>query len=301
MTSARAFLLLFIFIFLFILILSLTASAMKQSYKLPELVRSILFWITLGIMTQSGTAHQFWIEPMAYNPPVAQLIPVSLLVGDGFPGESYPRNYNHINKFVSEADDGVRPIPGFPNQDPAGFFAGRIDGLHVIRYSSNDTETRLDARTFNQYLREEGHLDLLEARQSRGEGQLDVVENFRRCAAAYVWVGTAEEGSVPAASLELELVPDNAVMTSQIGPQFAGRLVAGGSPCPGRLVKFFHESTEQLPVFTKRTDENGSFSADLLRPGRWMLSSVMISGEGNRYSSVWTSLTFVVTATGQRK
>ena len=280
-----------------------------KSFNALTLIRSlsvgavVIVWM---MSVESLSAHQFWMQLESQRVSVGQVVPVRLFVGEGFPGESYARNPDHILRFESESNGVRRAIAGFPNQDPAGFFIARNSGFHIIRYISRDSQVNLPAAQFNQYLTEEGLTDVLETRISRGEGEMDVREKFRRCATAYIQVGHSKSAhssnshsncsSELSAGLELQLdvVPADGSDLWEAGSEFCGRLLENGKSSPGRLIKFFHEDTPGQPVITKWSDDNGEFEATLDQPGTWMLSCVTITGQGQNYNSVWTSLTFVV-------
>lgn len=267
---------------------------MKQFTGSPFNVRRVGALIGLALLARVSVAHQFWVEPQSHEPKLGQATPVRLLVGDGFPGETYPRNPNHLVEFDCLVKEEWREISGFPNQDPAGFFVAKNQGFHLIRYVSRNSDVSLEAEKFNEYLEEEGLQEALAARGARDELNMDVVEEFRRCAIAYVSVGEVNSGKAPVVGMELELVANTDALEWTVGSEFRGRLLSNGKARPKRLIKFYHEEALGKPLFTRWTDENGAFEARMDRPGRWMLSSVEISGEGARYSSVWTSLTFEV-------
>ena len=112
----------------------------------------------LLLLLSPAFAHEFWIEPSRFEPGVVDL---RLKVGDGFPGEAFPRHPRHEREFVV-VEGGKRWKVG-----PRGRV--RIRKPAVVGYRSHKSRVTLPARKFNAYLKEAGLERVLRLRARRAD------------------------------------------------------------------------------------------------------------------------------------
>jgi uncharacterized GH25 family protein len=247
-------------------------------------------------------AHDFWIEPSAFRPAIAQRVTVRLRVGQEFRGDPVPRDPKLLKRFVLVGSNGETAVPGVPNTEPAGFLSIPAPGLYTIVYTSNPEPVQLDAKKFNDYLSQEGLETIRELRAQRGQSDAPDREIFSRCAKALVAAGGAEAAAGAAGwnrelGLRLELIPgENPYMLtdSQVLPV---RLLYGGKPLQGALVTAFTKERPGAKI-SARSDAKGRVALKIDRPGTWLVKSVhMIPASresGADWESIWASLTFEV-------
>ncbi|HEX4966482.1 MAG TPA: DUF4198 domain-containing protein [Thermoanaerobaculia bacterium] len=244
-------------------------------------------------------AHDFWIEPSAFRPAIAQRVAVRLRVGQEFRGDPVPRDPNLLKRFVLVGPKGETPIAGVPNTEPAGFLSVPSPGLYTIVYTSSPEPVTLDAKKFNEYVAQEGLEKIQELRVQRGQGDAPDREIFSRCAKALVAAGggEAEAGWNRALGLRLELIPGvNPYMLT--GRQaLPVRLFYEGRPLSGALVTAFTKEQPGLKV-SARSDAQGRVELQIDRPGTWLVKAVHMTPapkeSGADWESVWASLTFEV-------
>jgi uncharacterized GH25 family protein len=244
-------------------------------------------------------AHDFWIEPSAFRPAIAQRVAVRLRVGQEFKGDPVPRDPGLLKRFVLVGPGGETAVAGVPNTEPAGFLSIPAPGLYTIAYTSNPEPVQLDAKKFNDYLSQEGLETIRELRAQRGQSDAPDREIFSRCAKALVLAGGGEAaaGWNRELGMRLELVPgDNPYMLtgSQILPV---RLLYDGKPLQGALVTAFTKERPEAKI-SARSDARGRVALKIDRPGTWLVKSVhMIPASresGADWESFWASLTFEV-------
>ena len=244
-------------------------------------------------------AHDFWIEPSAFRPAIAQRVAVRLRVGQEYKGDPVPRDPGLLKRFVLVGAGGETPVAGVPNTEPAGFLSIPAPGLYTIAYTSNPEPVQLDAKKFNGYLTQEGLESIQELRAQKGQSDSPDREIFSRCAKALVLAGGGEAaaGWNRELGMRLELIPTaNPYMlpSSQILPV---RLLYNGKPLQGALVTAF---TKERPAtkISVRSDAKGRVELKLDRPGTWLVKAVhMIPASresGADWESFWASLTFEV-------
>ena len=252
----------------------------------------------LAIFAAPLLAHDFWIEPTTFRPPVGSTLGVRLVVGQRFRGDVLPRNPAMIERFVLVCDAGEIPVAGRAADDPAGTVRVDQPGLALIAYRSLESSVSLEAPKFEDYLKEEGLEAVIAARAKRGESQKPSRELFSRSAKSLVAAGGAGvTGFDRVLGLTLELVPEKNPYTMTGGEPLPVRLLFEGKPLPGALVVALSYDDPDTKI-TARTDASGRVSLRLPKPGVWLVKAVHmtpVSGNPNEdWRSVWASLTFEI-------
>lgn len=258
-------------------------------------------WIGL-LAAPELRAHDFWIEPSAFTPAPGQRVSVRLRVGERFRGAPVPRNPQRIERFAALGAGGEVPIAGTPNAEPAGFLSLNAPGLYLLVYDTNHASVELEAKKFEEYLRQEGLEAISALRARRGQTGAPVKEIYSRCAKSLVSVGKSDGNSADAGydrslGLPLELVPEENPYTLKGGRDLAVRLYYGGKPLAGALVMALQRDRPE-PRVEERSDSMGRVRLRLDRPGVWLIKAVHMvpapKESGADWESFWASLTFEV-------
>ncbi|HEX3552715.1 MAG TPA: DUF4198 domain-containing protein [Thermoanaerobaculia bacterium] len=254
----------------------------------------------LALLTAPAlSAHDFWIEPSAFRPAIAQRLAVRLRVGQEFKGDPVPRDPSLLQRFALVGPGGESAVPGVPNTEPAGFLSIPAPGLYTIVYASNPEPVQLDAKKFNDYLSQEGLERIRDLRAQAGQSDAPDREVFSRCAKALVAAGGGEAGAGwnRVLGLRLELVPEANPYTLPAGGVLPARLLYEGKPLPGALVTAFTKDHPERKV-AARSDARGRVALKLDHPGVWLVKAVhMIPApreSGADWESFWASVTFEV-------
>jgi uncharacterized GH25 family protein len=244
-------------------------------------------------------AHDFWIEPSAFRPAIAQRITVRLRVGQEFKGDPVPRDLGLLKRFVLVGPGGETAVTGVPNTEPAGFLSIPTPGLYTIVYTSNPEPVQLDAKKFNDYLSQEGLETIRELRARRGQSDAPDREIFSRCAKALVLAGGGEAASGwnRELGMRLELIPGGNPYMLTSGQILPVRLLYDGKPLQGALVTAFTKERPEAKI-SARSDAKGRVALKIDRSGTWLVKSVHIipaaRESGADWESFWASLTFEV-------
>ncbi len=270
----------------------------------------MILWRRLGLAASLALlagpalqAHDFWIEPSAFRPAIAQRVAVRLRVGQDFKGDPVPRDPGLLKRFVLVGPGGETAVPGVPSTEPAGFLSIPAPGLYTVAYTSNPEPVQLDAKKFNDYLTQEGLESIRELRAQRGQSDAPDREIFSRCAKALILAGGGGEATTGAngwnreLGMRLELLlgaNPYMLMGSQALPV---RLLYNGKPLQGALVTAFTKERPEAK-FSVRSDSKGRVALKIDRPGTWLVKAVhMIPAareSGADWESFWASLTFEV-------
>ena len=250
----------------------------------------------LGLMSPAA-AHEFWIEPATFHPPVGKSLDVRLLVGQEFRGDTMIYLPESFERFITVNARGTRNIPGLPGDDPAARLTPDEPGLLFVAYQSTRYSLDMDAPTFEKYLEKEGLDGIRVLRAQRGERDKPAREVYSRCAKSLLAVGGRDEGldAKKPIGLRLEIVPLTPIYQLKRGQALEVQLLYEGRPLANaKLVAFSKKKLKSQPV--QRTDAQGRARFVLPHAGVWMLSAVhMIPAPADakaNWESFWASLSF---------
>jgi hypothetical protein len=258
--------------------------------------------LTLAALTACAplSAHDFWIEPSAFEAAVGTPVAVRLMVGKDFTGESLALPARSIIRFEAHDALGSQPVAAAPGAGPAGLLYGRQRGLLTVGYQSRPSSIELAAGAFERYLREEGLEHVIELRSRRGESEAPGRELFSRSAKSLISIERPLRPPVtqPALGLPLEFLASSAEIPVA-GSSLDLQLLFRGQPIGGVLVvavpKVSPGNAQRL-----RTNSEGRLTIDLTLPGPWLVKAVHMQPaaptSAAQWESWWASLTLSIPA-----
>jgi uncharacterized GH25 family protein len=241
-------------------------------------------------------AHDFWIEPSTFEPPMDSVVRVGLRVGPGFDADPVARDSQAIEAFFVAGPNGRQDVIGREGFNPAGLFRVSAPGTLVVGYRSKPAPLKLDAAAFEKYLKEEGLERIIDARARSGRSAADGVEVFSRSVKSLLLAGGgSRDGHDRVLGLTLELIPERHPASLSADGRMPVRLLYQGKPLEGALVVALSQANK--PSRQARTDRNGRVTFPL-DSGVWMIKAVHMvpapANSGADWESVWSSLTFKV-------
>jgi uncharacterized GH25 family protein len=260
--------------------------------------RALAILAAAALVAAPLSAHDFWIEPSSYQPAVGSTLGVQLVVGQKFRGDALPRNPALITKFVLVSDAGETPVAGRAADEPAGSVRVEQPGLQLIAYRSLDSQVSLEAKKFEEYLKEEGLEAVIAARAKSGDNLKPSRESFSRSAKSLIAAGgTGTTGYDRVLGLTLELVPEKNPYAMKGGDDLPVRILYEGRPLAGALVVALSYDDADRKI-AGRSDKDGRVTLRLPKDGVWLVKAVhmeAVSGDPNAdWRSIWASLTFQV-------
>ena len=241
--------------------------------------------------------HEFWIEPSDFHPAPGALVSARVLVGEGFLGESLPRNEAHIVRFLLAGPGGETPMIGAQGREPAGAVRVATPGFQLIGYQSHATTVTLTPDKLGVYLANEGLEPFFD-----GDRNQPIDDHFSRCAKALLLAGEngdKAKGYDRQLGCPLELVPEANPFTAGRRPTFPLRLLRNGKPIAGVQVSARKQADPERRI-SARTDAQGRVRLALAGPGIWLVNAVYLEkvpGSSSDWQSQWASLTFEIPAT----
>ena len=240
-----------------------------------------------------AAAHDLWLEPSTFTPAPRSLVSVSVLVGQGFAGETVPRDPDHLGQFVLQGAGASIPVVGLPGSDPAGAVRVGERGGAMLLYRGTPQPITLEAARFESYLSEEGLEHVVRARAAAGKSGSPGRERFGRCAKALLSVGGASGVGSQATGCPFEIGP---LADPKLGT-LPVRLLWNRAPAPGVLVRARRKEAPDQ-VWSARTDAGGRVTVPLGTSGFWLLTAVHMTvapkGADADWLSEWASLGFSI-------
>jgi uncharacterized GH25 family protein len=253
-----------------------------------------------------AAAHDFWIEPSNFSPPIHAAVKVHLRVGHAFSGEPVVRNPARIRQFALIGTEGEQPVSGLDGEDPAGIVRFAAPGTFLLAYRSTDAMNELPAARFEAYLREEGLEAIMATRRARGESDRPGRELYSRACKAIIRVGDTP-GSGGGAGFDrvightLEIVPETDPARASASGTMTLRVLFEGQPLEGALVGAAARGRHG-PERTQRTDSAGRAGFTLPTGTAWLFTVVHMievppeerAARSADWRSIWASLTMEV-------
>ncbi len=266
-----------------------------------KLNRAIVSVIGLCMLGTQALAHEFWLNLSKYSVQPGEVVQIQTRVGDGFPGESRPRDPTKLLKFELLDSAGSIAIMGMDGADPAGIVRAQTAGTYTVGYLSKPTRVVLGGDKFEKYLKDEGLDNATALRKEAGEQVKDGRERFSRCAKAILSVGDDRgAGFDKVLGYPIELCADSHPALHKLDQEMSFTVLADSKPAANVLVKAVNRD-DPTRTLSERSDEKGKVKFKLDKAGLWRLNAVKIApvsenGGDSDWESHWASLTFEISA-----
>jgi hypothetical protein len=244
-----------------------------------------------------ATAHEFWIEPEAFEIAPGAPVVADLLVGDKLEGAKFGFVPPNFTRFDIVLGDEVIPVEGRPGDRPALNMPVEGAGLATIVHVTRPY--RLTYKDWATFLRFLDHKDLdwaAERHLARGFTEDKVNERYTRFAKSLVALGDGA-GTDREVGLETEIVAEANPYTDDLAEGFPVRVLYAGEPRVNVQVELFDrapDGTVSQRYF--RTDAEGRAVLDVETGHFYLVDAVVLrEAEGDYpWESLWASMTFTV-------
>lgn len=256
-----------------------------------------LVLLTALCFSRDGAAHAFWVQPGDFwlNPRAA--LSWTLQVGDAFSRQPSPIPAHRITRF-----EAIGPTGDAKDLRGGAIRLAEPGAYVVVLETDNRAYSHQSAMRFNAYLEAEGLTPALEHRTRSHRIHADGFERYSRVAKSIVLVGPRNR-HVPDRvlrpfGLRLEIVPEVSPYAVPRPAQFPVRVVYGGYPLQGALVKLMNLDQQLAIEDEQRTNSAGVADFAMPKSGSWLVSVVWTQPLANAsdadYETTFSSLTFGV-------
>jgi uncharacterized GH25 family protein len=181
----------------------------------------------------------------------------------------------------------------------------KSDGTYIAGVSTLPKMIELSAKDFNEYLKHDGVLDVLEGRMKSGEDAKTVNEKYSKHVKIIFQAGDkTTETYKKQLGYPVEFIPVVNPYNLKVGDEFSAQLLQNGKPVANQLVYGSHgkfhghaEDGSHLEAVKTRTDKKGIVKFKLTEAGEWYLRTIVMeksNEKGVDYESNWSTLTFAV-------
>jgi hypothetical protein len=263
------------------------------------LLSRLVLVVWCAICASVATAHEFWIEPSAYQVRTDEKMSAHLKNGQGFEGINLAFFDRNIARFDVIVGDKVTPVVGRMGDSPALDIKAQVDGLAVIVHET--TPSFVTYKSWDKFAAFAEHKyfpDIKARHDALGFGPAPFKERYTRHAKTLIAVGTGA-GSDRAIGLETEFV----ALTNPYAPTFMGtmkvQLLDRGLPRIDAQVEVFDRATDgTVTINLYRTNEKGIAEVPVTPGHSYLFDGVVLrpitDGQDAIWDTFWASLTFAV-------
>lgn len=259
--------------------------------KLASLFVVLFVWI-------GGLSHEFWLQPKKFRYAVGEEMKVAFMVGENFEGEPWDLTKNKIEKLnlhhlakVIDLKTQVKPT----EKDKLKFKFTEI-GTHLLSLQSGEAYIELDAKKFNDHLKEDGLDDIVDIRTRNNSLDAPSKEFYSRYVKLLVQSGDKTDDTYKKKiGLRLEIMPLQNPYNLKSGDYLQCLILFNGKASPHQMVKIWNRIGDTSILQNAYTENDGTIKFPISSKGPWMVSTVkMIASEkpGADWQSFWGSLVF---------
>ena len=256
---------------------------------------SILLITTIGSLAQ---AHEFWMQPKKYRCTVGEEVNVDFMVGENFTGEFWDLKRHKAEKVELHRVSGLKNLLNEVKTTKGNNLLVKADqeGTYLLAMQSNAAYLEMEAKAFNDYLKEDGLDDILNERKKSNQSNKPSKEFYSRYAKLILQVGDKPDDTFKKqVGFRYEIVPSQNPYSLNVGDYLQCKVLFEGKPAPYALVKVWSKVNNTTFLQNIYTEKDGMLRFPISTAGEWMVSSVkMIKSEmaGAEYHSLWASLVF---------
>lgn len=269
---------------------------------IPSLAAAAALVLVAG--TTSLPAHDFYLIPQLSHPAAGASIRLALHVSDVFPGDPVDWRADRTSQFfLLDAKGRLDLKDRVPEGKPLmPSLTLRAPGTTVIALVTEPSYIEIKAPEFQEYLKHEGHADILEMRARMGAASSPGRERYRRYVKTLVnAAGSASETALASLSLTIEIIPEAQPASVRPGGSLPVRVLMEGMPLAGAQLCATHAGFSKghdAYAWCGRLDAQGRASVPITAAGWQIIRTTRmrpLAGDNKAdWVSYWSALTFEV-------
>jgi hypothetical protein len=251
----------------------------------------------------AAQAHDFFLIPAAAFGRPGGEVAIAMHVSEVFPGEPTAWRVKRTREFFLVDGEGRLDLAGAPlaGEPPRARVTLRAPGTAVVALVTEATYIEIEPGAFEDYLRMEGHADVLGARAGSGDAARPGRERYTRFVKTLVHAGAPTPVPLRPVGLKIEIVPEADPAAARPGSDLPVRVLFDGRPyAGGYLCATYagHSEAHDAYAWCGRTGAEGRAEVPIRAPG-WQLLRItrMVPRRGDPradWESFWAALTFLV-------
>ena len=264
-------------------------------------MRALIFLFSL--LAGSVSAHEFWLEPLAYQVPSDGRLEAEIVNGQDFEGVELSYLPQRFVRFEQIAGPRGLPVQGRLGSRPALNAAPLTEGLNVVIYQSTTaTVTYDDWAKFQRFVDHKDFGDVRSLHDARGLPDANFREVYGRYAKTLINVGVGG-GADMRTGLETEIVALTNPYTDDLSAGMRVQVFYGDDVRADTQVEVFDKAPDDSVVVTYvRTDADGIAVVPVTAGHSYMLDAVVLrepsaelaASSNAVWETLWANLTFAV-------
>lgn len=246
-------------------------------------------------------AHDLFLKPDAFLLAPRSNVRVKMFNGT-FTSSENAVTRDRVRDFTLVTPESVRHPENISWKDTgkASEFAIGVGpaGTYVLGLSIKPRELRMEGKAFNDYLREEGVLDVLETRQRAGALERPSRERYSKHVKALLQVGDSRSDVSKPLGYPAEIVPLGNPYALGLGAELELLCLVDGQPAGGvNLIAGSQPRNGKLEAKTYHADALGRVRVPILGAGQHFAKFIRMVPTDETdldYESKWATLTFEV-------
>lgn len=262
-----------------------------------------IFALVFGLLATPVTAHEFWIEPLAYQVAPEGRLEADIVNGEGFAGTKLPYLPQRFANFVLFAGTEAARVQGRPGDLPALQQDPLIEGLNIAAYQANNATVDYETwEKFQNFVNHKDFGDILALHRARGLPEDGFKEVYSRYSKSLFGVGHSE-GNDRRVGLDTEIVALTNPYTDDLADGFSVQVYYLNDLRTDTQVEVFEKAQDgTVAISLYRTGADG-IATFPVRPGyRYMVDAVVLrepapavaDTTGAVWETLWANLTFAV-------
>lgn len=257
--------------------------------------------LVLCLVAAPVAAHEFWIEPTAYQVNAENNLEANIVNGQEFEGVqlSYlPQRF--VNFALFSGDISVR-VDGRPGNTPALQQAPVAEGLNIVAYQAkNSTVDYENWEKFQKFVDHKAFGDILALHEARGLPLEGFTEVYSRHAKSLIGVGDAA-GADRRVGLETEIVALTNPYTDDLSDGFTVQVYYRNDLRADTQVEVFERAPDEMvSIALYQTDAEGIATFPVKAGHEYMVDAVVLrepsdqlaESTGAVWETLWANLTF---------
>lgn len=267
-------------------------------------ILTALFALTLALPAPSALiAHEFWIEPLAFQIETDGRLQGKLVNGQDFGGVEIAYLPRRFERFTAASGLRQSAVENRLGARPALDMDPLADGLNIISYQSTlSTLTYSEWEKFLKFAAHKDFADIEAVHDGRGLPRTNFDEGYWRYAKALVGVGTGV-GRDFRTGLDVEFVALDNPYTDDLSGGLRVQLYYQDAVLPNSQVELFEKAPNgTVQITLHRTDANGIATLPVRAGHTYLADHVVLRAPSAELASsadivwetLWAALTFGV-------
>jgi uncharacterized GH25 family protein len=259
--------------------------------------------LILSLLSAPALAHEFWIEPLAYQVSADVKLEANIVNGQEFAGTKLAYLPQRFANFIVFAGQETVRVGGRAGDMPALNQDAVTEGLNVAAYQANNAT--VDYATWDKFQKFVDHKnfgDVLSRHTARGLPEDDFLEVYSRYSKTLIGVGHGE-GSDRRIGLETEIVALTNPYTDDLSGGFQVQVYYRDDLRADTQVEVFKKASDgTVTIDLYRTDDQGIATFPVAPGHAYMVDAVVLlepsaalmETTGAVWQTLWANLTFAV-------